>query len=474
MGLNALPNELLLEVCRYLSGDPASLSALARVSRKIQPCAFEVLMNNCTIDLSSGDTQIIHNVMAHLFSLAHNVTVPPPNVAIESTGSLLVDDLVKHASKFKTLKLCVADRHGITSTVSGPVLTKYMSAVQVLERATMYGAKSWKSKFTRGKMEDLLRFLLRVTRHIYTLEMESSLYWMGQTEMKGMCPALHTLKLVGITNKSLSRNCCYFVRLPTLRQLEFARMSLTHSTLLFLGTQLYVTTLRFVDCWVATMTLGKAIRACRTLETFEYSLSAEHCPQLNLTVHQYSLYDLISVLATNHKDTLKHLTILDLDAQVGDLCHEPDALSQFTVLKTLAINHDHLHPRRVDNAHATCSCYRLAYITPATVLLSLPPSLQKLELQVCNKTFITGTLLDVLQNMQTAGALPNLCTVKTVFERTRAPPSDEERQVLRFLRHSLNGRGRSRAMQDAALRVPRVQLVQVEPALVPQLRPSKI
>ncbi|KZM28852.1 uncharacterized protein EKO05_0008558 [Ascochyta rabiei] len=223
MNLDVHLDELMLEICRDLISDSERLPALTRVSRNIRRRAFEVLMNNCTIDLSSSRNQIIHSVMAHLFALVHDTTVPVPDVAIESTGDPLVDKLVKYASKFKTPKIDAFDRHCIRSTVSGSVLLQYISAVQVLESATMYGAKSWKSKFRRGKMEDLLRFLLRVTRHISTLEMGRSLEWMGQGGIQGMCPMLHALKLDCIIRQSFSHKCCNFIQLLTTKMLEFTR-----------------------------------------------------------------------------------------------------------------------------------------------------------------------------------------------------------------------------------------------------------
>lgn len=475
--MNNLPNELILEICRYLADDAVSLSALARVSTRTYDCAAAILKYNQTIDLSTGKTQVIHNVMAHVFALAHDENAKLPNVAIESTGDPFVDSLIKHVSNFKFLKLYVNDRDGVTSTVSSSVLKEYMSAVRFLESAETYGAKSWKSKFDRGKMEDLVRFLLRVARHITSFEIGGALYWMAQTSMTGMLSTLRTLKLVGIVNPSLTRSCCQILKLPTLEVLEFARMRVTVQTLQHLKGEVSVTSLHFVECWVAKGALNKMIKACGELDTFEYTLSAEIWSTLT-GFKQYSLAQLISALSVR-KETLKHLTILDPDCQARDRCHDASQLSSFAALKVLTINHDYLQPRHFGMVVSIEDFYRHHYPfihplhkmkTPTAIFLSLAPSLQRLELQICDKTLVTRTLLEVLKSMENdSEILHDLRTIKVTFERSHRFNLSRDRTELTALYAEyprLNGRGRSAVLRTAAARVIDfdIELVTLPPA----------
>lgn len=319
----------------------------------------------------------------------------------------------------------------------------------------MFGAGSWKLKFIRGYINDLLRFFLRVARHITTLEMEGSLHWMSGTNVPGMFPTLHTLKLVGIVNTSLPRACCYFIRLTTLRTLQLVRMEVTSGTFSHLGiAELFIISLQFVDCLATTNDLSKADRACRELETFTYRLSAR---LWTFTMQQYDIAELIYHLRKHHKSTLKHLTILTMGVQVRDRCHYADDLSQFKVLLSLIINHDHLHPRHFGITPKQCQMRRLQqqYLltsldqNPKSVvelLLLLAPSLQRLELHVCEKTQMTRDLLNVMYHMVTNGLLPDLRNIKVIFEHARSFLTRDEKDQLAALTAQLCGLGREQAL----------------------------
>lgn len=454
-------------VCENLDGDSACLKAFALTCKTICEWALTIHSVSMMIDLSSGNTQVIWKVVSHLLTQANDTTVQVPQVVIQNTGDAFADRVIKLASNFKTLKLRLINNHGIQHSILTSLYTQCMSLVSAVEPPTMYGAQSWGLKFTRGRTNDLLRFLLRVTRHLHTLEMEGSLYWIGQTDVNDMCPVLHTLRLVDIVNPSIPRSCCHFIRLPTLRRLELVRMEVTSTTLRHIGTNRHVVSLHFVDCVVTKSALTKAVRACRQLVTFEYTLNTTLWSELPSVEKEYDIAELLYQFSKHHKYTLKHLTILSMQAKVRDRCHYADELSQLSVLKTLAVNHEHLHPRYFDtHTHPQCEARRnqqkgYMYPTnptqPSELILSLPRSLQRLELHVCREIPLTVTLLNVLHHLVIKRQTEplgwfwpsGLRCIKVTFEQSRL--TQHERNQLATLSAHLGGFNYQQATSSSKL-----------------------
>ncbi|KAH6642811.1 hypothetical protein C7974DRAFT_421039 [Boeremia exigua] len=443
-----LADELKLLICHHLDGDAKSLKNLALTSRATRDCALVVHKQNSLIDLSTGSAKVVHKVMAHLLALASDSAAIPPISTIASTGDPFADTLLKHASNFTSLKLDNIDTLREDKIwINDKVLGQYMSLISKLAPVTMYGAQIWRKRLLEGDIRDLLQLLLRVARHITTLEMSGSLEWMAQTDVRGACPALRTLKLVGIHNYTMERTCGHILRVPTLEVLEFARMDVSIFTLDFVDTahKLSISSLHFLECYVSPKALEKAICACRTLETFRYTLCWEK-PAPALT--HYNIARLIKNLAS-HSTTLKHVTILTSGVLLRNTYRDSDGLAQLEVLRTLAISHDLLHPLHVNADAGRRKPRQLKKLSK--VLLSLKPSLQRLELHDCDKTSVTKTLLDVMHQMADVSPLPNLCTIKVVSEPPRHP-LPHELQELEDLTRRIGGLGRSQALREAAAR----------------------
>lgn len=270
--LRDLPAELQLEVCHYLKeADHASLLALALTCKDTKACALEAYNAEQRIDLGNGEGRKVHQLLQHLLLLAKNQHYKMPNVAITSTGDAETDDIIRYASKFKSLSVTFPDVYGTPFPITDRALLRdYLNLSDHLESAGQYGSRSWRDKFKSGNMKDLTRLLLRVTQHITELKMEGTFAWTRQTELQGTCPVVHFLKLDRVQDTMLPRGSMFFFELPSLRTLVFANMTVTCKSLHWFGAPLSVTDLHFINCQVSVQTMGKAVKVCHHLQRFEY------------------------------------------------------------------------------------------------------------------------------------------------------------------------------------------------------------
>jgi hypothetical protein len=427
--LTDLPNEIKIFICEYLAGT-SGLQALALVCKDTSHCALEVYSKNKVIDLRSGDAQVCDALFARLFSSASQAA-QPPTCTFRSTGHVLTDRIIQFASPYKTLRIRLYDRHGIRAPVTDQQLQQYMSIVPHLKPRTRESAKFWECQFKRGIIGYYLQFLLKITQHLTTLELDGSLLWMIQIDTRGTFAGLHTLRLVGLGKHALSRECAYFINLPSLRTLEFASMTIEPDTIQHMDAHSSITSLHFVDCHVAQDALTIILAACGPLETFEYSLNGAVWASELSRPWGYKMAKAIYDLR-RHSTTLKHLSLRILRAQVRNMCHYVEGLAQLTALETLSMEYDHIHSvqhhisdRLCNERYARQLCneeYELQremnrFVghhevppTPVELLSSLPNSLQRLELHNCDES-IRGIWADVEQEVSTTGRLSNLITV---------------------------------------------------------------
>ena len=131
MGLAELPPELQLLTFyfRLQLQNYSALNALTCVSKKIRVHALDVLRT--TLDLWHETTDDIElNLGALLHRAVTGDRIPPLQIA--TTGNDFGDNIIKLASKFKTLRIRFATRHGrftpgmqplpraLQSIISGP------------------------------------------------------------------------------------------------------------------------------------------------------------------------------------------------------------------------------------------------------------------------------------------------------------------------------------------------------------------
>jgi hypothetical protein len=413
-----LPPELHQWVCKYL--DPASLKALALVCRVTSPCARGMFNSEIHVDLSSGKVEGVHKVMAFLISQGHSTT-QPPNVAITSTGDVFTDRVIKFASCIKTITLSVPSTNGIAAPVTNrQIKRQYMWLVSNLEALNTIGAESWGLKFRRGDMDDMVRFLLQIARHVTTLEFGDSLLWMKPTSAPGMCECLRTLRLVGLSN---SCNSAHFAQLPSLETLEFASMEVTMRSVQPLGNNLSVSCLRFTNCHVEIFALMTAVRMCTALKEFKYLLGHT---SLVLNPRNYNLALMLFHLRVHHAATLTNLTIHTEQCSVTHSCHFAEELAQLTALRTLSINQDFLHfsPHNVSDriCNRSYRCRRSLFTanhasppTPAEIFLSLPTSLENINFHVSSQFQVPIRALQLLSEVSKEGdpleRFPNLVSI---------------------------------------------------------------
>lgn len=384
-----LPPELHQWVCNYL--DPASLKALALVCRSTSQCARGMINSEIHVDLSSGKVEGVHKVMAFLVSQGQS-TMQPPNVAIASTGDAFTDRVIKFASCIKTITLSVPSMNGIDAPVTNQQTKRqYLWLVSNLETPNTTAAESWDLKFSRGEMDDMVRFLLQIARHVTTLEFRDSLLWMKSTSTQGMCECLRTLSFVGLNNvwdTAHFAQLAHFARLPSLKTLEF--VSSWIPSVQSFGNNLSVSHLRFNNCQVITSALINAVQMCTALMEFEYSIGT-----LRKYPREYSLARLLFELRVHHATTLTNLTIRTERYLVADSCHYAEEIAQLTALRTLSINQDFFHLTHNISSHLCHWYYRLQGPlftanhryppTPDEIFRSLPSSLETINFHISSQ-----------------------------------------------------------------------------------------
>jgi hypothetical protein len=433
MSLEQLPHELQLNVFGHLANDYTSLCGLIIVSKSLYDCALEVFRTCRILDLSTGLTDNIEAVLENLYLLAMDDTAVTPQVSFTRTSSTLCDDIVRHAFRYKILKICFEDRYGAVGDNTQPHINrgdmyKFEFMMRALAGNDSYDARTWRRKFSTRVADASLRLVLHTMRHITTLELGGStncLPW----KIEGMLQMLRTLKLTGITNSKLSRHCCHLAAQPGLFALEISDMCITSKFIGFFREKLSITSLRFTRCWVATNALTRIIKACNKLATFEYSLKASHWEAQSVHRRQYHIGQLLNNLHP-HRVTLKNLTILNLDATVMAWhCNHVGSMAKFTVLETLVVNQKHLATHRyfcrIDQADPA---QINRYADVVAILSKLAPSVQTLSLHRCSETSIINMLSRVEECMGLVDLLPNLRTLEVTFAQN---PSDSSTKRAR-------------------------------------------
>lgn len=460
MGLAELPHELQLNIFHRLADDYAALSALVFVSKRVKDCASEVLRTPRTFDLSKGNTDEIEPILGALFHLAEtNATAP--QVHFTSTGDAFGDDIVRHASRYITLRMSFGTRFGTrfgrvaqgTQPIPPGTINLFRLAMQALTGKAPKQTVSWGQNFDLRKADASVRLILHTLRHVTTLELGGStncLPW----DMTGMLDTLRNLQFVGIANAKLSRNCVLLACQPGLNKLEFSDMAITLGFLdFFPGTpgSISATTLRFTNCWVPKRAVERIVKACRGLVMFEYSLDTALSEAQTYWLRQWSIAEFLTALQC-HRHTLKHLKIVRPEplTNFNNLeCNHIGSLADFTVLESLFVNQRFLAPHpaayckpRFDNLHYLGP---MNTADPMAVLYKLPQSLKRLELSGCVRT-VTSTLLSrVVRGLGVGGLLPGLRELRIVYTqqlppRTATRPFTQQEQalLLAFERRGVN------------------------------------
>lgn len=418
MSLEQLPHELQLNIFRYLVNDYSSLCALVIVSRDLHDCAAEILKPCRILDLSDGVTDNIESVLGNLYSLATDVTAAVPQVGFRSTGSGLGNDIVRHASRYKTLKVSLRNPFGMSfeeAHISDTDMSKFELMMKMLAENSRYNNKAWKTSFSAGDMGASLRLILHTMRHITTLELGGNMNYLPR-KMENMRHTLRTLKLVGITNRPLPPHCCRLANGSDLIALEFSAMCITSPSLTGFYMNFSITSLRFTQCYVSTNALTRVIKACKELVTFEYSLSASHWVVKHAhPCHQYHMGQLLSDLSS-HGNTLKNLTITDPDGAVRLHCNHVGSLAEFSVLEALAVNYEHLEPHRYFcRSKQPDSDGVYDHVNAVDTMWRFPPSVQTLRLHRCDEVSVINTLFKAVDYMEDIDFLPSLHTLEVMY-----------------------------------------------------------
>lgn len=435
MNLIQLPHELQLLIFAYLVNDYSSLCALVLTSRCLVDCARELLRVCRTLDLSSGFTDDIEPVLEHLFALATDTTAPVPQVAFTRARSTLGDRLISHASRYKTLKINFHGRNSQPRHGTQPVSSENMINFELMMRLVAdndhYDISTWRRNIQARVAETSLRLLFHTARHLTRLEVEGSTSNILPWSMQGILEMLCTLKFINIENNKLPKALCRLVSRSSLLTLEFSNMSITSKFFEHFVYTLSITSLRFEDCWVATSALTRAIKACRDLKTFEYTLSISRFDAQPYGTRKYHVGKLLGDLRL-HARTLKCLRVVKPGVpslSSGADCNHLGSLVGFGVLRTLTVNEKFLAPHQ-----PVCSIGQHGLSSNASsiaVLYKLPQSLQKLNLHQCDATTIDllsgalqcmglSDLLSSLHRLEVIHAEPQPTSTKSLNQRELA------------------------------------------------------
>lgn len=446
MSLLQLPHELQLQIFEHLADDYSSLTSAVLVSRQLYDCAFEVLKTYRTLDLSDGVTDEIEAVLGGLYLLAWR-NEPAPRVEFKTTDSELGDNIIRHASRYNTLKVDFDHRRGrvrdaAKADIDRTDIVKFEKMMRMLAYGDGYDVRTFRRNFSSRMADTSLRLVFHTMRHLTTLELGGStnvLPW----DLRNILQRLRTLKFTAIINKQLSGRCCDLAARPGLLALEFSNMSITSG---FLGNFKYVLSikvLRFTHCWVEPISMTRVIEACKNLETFEYSLSSRYWKAEHIYSKHHHLYRALRHLR-RHTATLKHLTLVipDVTTRIWQ-CNHIGSLAVFSSLETLTVSHNLLAAH-----HRGCNVDDLDKdqvddgADAFSILAKLPPSVQRLSLHLCEEQSVLNTLSGTANAMGLADVLPNLRQVEAALAWTKSNTvvrhvSKREQAVLA----ELNNRG---------------------------------
>ena len=224
--LAELSDELVLMICANL--DSADLKALAMTCSSIQKCASNIHSTNMTINVTTSGIAVYHKVFAHLLSAANDASTELPQCSFDTTGDVTTDRVIQLASSFKVVKLRLFRSTGASTHVSQQLAQQYASLLTRLEPGNpTINTNFWAIRFRNDEIEYLVHLLLKVARHLDTLEVAGISIWMREPGLSGWCAGLRTLRLNGILEDILYEGWDDIFNLPSLTTLEFVSMSIT-------------------------------------------------------------------------------------------------------------------------------------------------------------------------------------------------------------------------------------------------------
>lgn len=455
--LAALADELLVQICSYLE-DTTSTKALALTCRRTTNCALE-RHRSLFIDLSSDHAQVIHDLLEKLSSMANKVEPPQIDTydkgedgAMWRTGDDEVTKgyefthkAIKHASSYKALRISFPDMYRWNLPADRQLVDKSITLASRFNPETSYTARSGRSRRKcYDQMLNLVALVLELARGTTTLELRGSLDWMDHElidtqyawltiykmiDWYTLC-SLRRLRLVALDAPALPSPMFKFLQQYSLSTFEFVDMKVAEKTVNHFDSSYHVTRitcLRLHNCHARPSTLASLVRGCPHLETFEYSMGAEHW----VTDKTYDIAQLIFDLRKVGWNKLRHLILRTLGVRVIDRCHYLEDIGQLKQLESLTINEDHLHYSHGYAASGLCQERRRQkghlfsepdFISSRgnNIILSLPNPLRSLHLVIWSEAILRVALPKLLRKMETEGSLPNLRDIKITVELSGA------------------------------------------------------
>lgn len=240
----------------------------------------------------------------HVFHRAVTGNRIPP-LQIATTGNDFGDNIIKLASKFKTLRIRFVTRHGRFTPGIQPMpratVNDFRSALQALTRKAPKDTISWGKHYVLRKADASMQFIFQALRHVTTLHLGGStncLPWDITDAMEN----LENLQFIGVTNANMSRNCILLAYRPAFNMLEFLNIAITVGFLEFFpGTcGITATVLQFNNCWVPAKGVERIVKAFENLVTFEYSFKATLSEAQPYWLRRWQLGQFVSTLC-RHK-----------------------------------------------------------------------------------------------------------------------------------------------------------------------------
>jgi hypothetical protein len=284
--------------------------------------------------------------------------------------------------------------------------------------------KSWLEQVSAGKDSALIRLLLSILPQLHTLEIEETLAMLPLQNFfvrTGAFQNLHILKLSGLDEKPLTAAFYGLMALPKLSELEFSDLYMDGVTVPRIpSTPLNVTTLRLIHCYVSNGIMNKLVNLCPNLEAFAYELGSAHWDNRRLSA-DFKAPTIKGILLAR-KNTLKSITILNLQVPGISRIYAIGSLDMFTVLEHLCVNQTFLMPTLRNGDFFLSHGNDLGYY-----LLNLPPTVKTLELHHC-----MGYTFDALDRLaKRLGARPTeLKLIKVRFRHRIGGTSPWPSQTL--------------------------------------------